>query len=546
MTPLMTDARNVTPTTTAIDALAAPSNHGEILIAPSANQLLSAVRSNRALRSSYDFRLLDRSVTEWLSDRTRGDAPLVVMSGHQPEFFHPGVWIKHVAAIRLAERLGGSMQFLVVDSDVPGVIRLDWPVVTDGFATIQGARAASVMDWRSYEYIRDRKDIDYAAIFDVAEQQFAGSDASNLRVFADAMTQSGFDNYVDRWIAGLCAFDASLGIPTANFSRIGRLFDFSDERHDPAAAALVAHVILNAHEFRCAYNDALFRYRTRRNIAGNQHPIPDLSETERRIECPFWLTHAAHGRARLHATPCKRADCVTIFAGDRPLADIQTQELIESPSQTLSNAIGDWRIRPRALAQTLYARLFACDLFIHGIGGAKYDQITDDLVRQFLGVEPPKLGCVSATCRLALPTFGVTPTELSDARRALRDSAYNPQRYASVAKLAKLEPLFDERRAAIAESGQLRQNDPTDRRARRAAFDRIHEINRRILESMPAMRETMKSRLAQLSREAAHNRIAMNREWFFALYPTERLSELRDSAWECIDAASPVSSPYHE
>ena len=30
------------------------------------------------------------------------------------------------------------------------------------------------------------------------------------------------------------------------------------------------------------------------------------------------------------------------------------------------------------------------DLFIHGIGGAKYDELTDEIIRRFFGIEPPR------------------------------------------------------------------------------------------------------------------------------------------------------------
>lgn len=542
MTPRMIDARKATPGTTAIDALAAPVHDGDLLIFPDAGSLMSSAKSNRALRAAYTFKLLNRPVGEWLRDRTQANAPLVIMSGHQPEFFHPGVWIKHVFGIRLAERLGGRMTFLVVDSDVPGVIRLEWPVVQKNFATIDYARAATVMDWRSYEHIRDRNDIDYGGIFDAAEQRFAGTHASNLNRFAEAMLTSGPDNYVDRWIAGLSAFDASLDVPQVEYTRIGHRFDFTSPHHDGAAAALVAHLIVNAHDFRLAYNSALAAYRSRRDIAGNQHPIPDLAETERRIECPFWLTHAEHGRERLYATPCRIADCVTIFAGDKPLAEIPTKDLIASPSAALAKAIGDWRIRPRALAQTLYARLFACDLFIHGIGGAKYDQVTDDLVRRFFDAESPAYGTVSATCRLDLPTFDATPEELAASQHGLRDMAYNPQRYLTTEPLDDVRDDLDDRDSAIAESDRLRETDPSNRPARKAAFDRIHDANRRILGRLTATAMTMKARVAELSRELSHNQIAANREWFFALYSREQLLSLRDLAWRRVDEAMDSSN----
>ena len=41
------------------------------------------------------------------------------------------------------------------------------------------------------------------------------------------------------------------------------------------------------------------------------------------------------------------------------------------------------RLRPRALTTTMYLRLAMGDLFLHGIGGAKYDQLTDRIIEHF-------------------------------------------------------------------------------------------------------------------------------------------------------------------
>jgi len=47
------------------------------------------------------------------------------------------------------------------------------------------------------------------------------------------------------------------------------------------------------------------------------------------------------------------------------------------------------KIRPKALLLTLFNRLFISDLFIHGLGGAKYDMVTDEIIIEFFKVEPP-------------------------------------------------------------------------------------------------------------------------------------------------------------
>ena len=73
------------------------------------------------------------------------------------------------------------------------------------------------------------------------------------------------------------------------------------------------------------------------------------------------------------------------------------------------------RLRPRALVTTMYARLMLADLFLHGIGGAKYDQLTDLIIRQFFDVQPPRGAAV---------TFEITGTDGSR-RWILSSSAWS-------------------------------------------------------------------------------------------------------------------------
>src|SRR5690606_31457767 len=45
------------------------------------------------------------------------DAPLVV-TGHQAELFHPGVWLKNFYAAKVARECGGTAINLIIDSDL--------------------------------------------------------------------------------------------------------------------------------------------------------------------------------------------------------------------------------------------------------------------------------------------------------------------------------------------------------------------------------------------------------------------------------------------
>ncbi len=109
------------------------------------------------------------------------------------------------------------------------------------------------------------------------------------------------------------------------------------------------------------------------------------------------------------------------------------------------------RLRTRALTTTMFCRYLLGDLFIHGIGGAKYDELGDSIARRFFGIEPPGFLTLSLTAWLGLPDQTATSSELASLERALRDLVYNPDRHLA-------EPLSPEIRNLIMRSvRQLRE-----------------------------------------------------------------------------------------
>jgi len=91
------------------------------------------------------------------------------------------------------------------------------------------------------------------------------------------------------------------------------------------------------------------------------------------------------------------------------------------------------RLRPRAILTTLLSRLLVADVFVHGIGGAAYDSITDEIVRRLVGSDPPRHAIVSGTLRLPLERVfpGIESAdprgELAGVLQTLRDLQYHPE-----------------------------------------------------------------------------------------------------------------------
>ena len=97
---------------------------------------------------------------------------------------------------------------------------------------------------------------------------------------------------------------------------------------------------------------------------------------------------------------------VMLLTALKPVGELRTADLLDNPDRALAS-LAPWVIRPRALTLTLWVRLLLCDLFVHGIGGAKYDRVTNDIFRTYYRCEPPAMACVSATLRLPLPRAAV-------------------------------------------------------------------------------------------------------------------------------------------
>jgi hypothetical protein len=523
---------------TPIDALAAPAENGETLLWPRKPPLVTLAETNRRLRKSYAFQLLDRPLPELLEERLQ--SPPIIMAGHQPSFIHPGVWAKNIVASKLAAIMGGQARFLIVDSDAVPQCTLTWPETTDDYCRVSGAPGPSWTAGRSYEQLPAAPDSAWRAFFDRLPARWR-SDASSpiatfLRVFIEG---SPAPDYVSRWTSGITAVERQLDVASPRYIRDSQLWSNQPGLAGRAASIFTAHILRHADQFLATYNAALAAYRRRRGIRGRQHPIPDLARDGDRMETPFWALGPTQPRRRLFVSR-PHAGAIQLWAATESICTLSRADLASRPGETLAESLANWQIRPRALALTMFARLLVCDLFIHGIGGAKYDQITDDIIRGFFHVEPPAYACVSATCRLPLRTYPVTDADRLACARRLRDLSYNPQRY--VAELPQpdnmpsgstgITEVIAERANAIAESDRLRSatgGPLADRATRKAAFTRIRQANTALLRLMPGALEHTRHRLAEIAAQLAHNRTAANREWFFAFYPTADLLRLRNA-----------------
>jgi hypothetical protein len=80
--------------------------------------------------SSYRDVIRPSNTAEWIA------AP-IIMGGHQPDLFHPGVWLKNFAIDAYARRLGGTAINLIVDTDYCRSTSVGVPVGTPDSAQLE-------------------------------------------------------------------------------------------------------------------------------------------------------------------------------------------------------------------------------------------------------------------------------------------------------------------------------------------------------------------------------------------------------------------------
>ncbi|MEW6251692.1 MAG: hypothetical protein AB1716_13690, partial [Planctomycetota bacterium] len=110
------------------ERLVTPPEHLGVLVEPDAARIVATLREPAA-HTLDRAGLLDTTIGA-LRAELRGQLDLtgpVILTGHQPEFIHAGVFAKIIAARVLADEFTGAAAFLAVDSDLPKSARIAAP-----------------------------------------------------------------------------------------------------------------------------------------------------------------------------------------------------------------------------------------------------------------------------------------------------------------------------------------------------------------------------------------------------------------------------------
>ncbi len=521
------------------DRLRAPQENGAALIEPPLEQIAALADANRRLSNQFHYDCGGRSLADlsrsaraelltaaqqWTSQYRdasskppRPEGP-IYLTGHQPQMFHPGVWLKNFVLDKAARRYGATAVHLIVDSDVPADAAVRMP--TGSAAELHAIQIP--FDRAEPKIPYEERRIEDRALFAGfgrrVVEQLAPPAARPLLEQYWPLVQSRAkqtDRLSDCIVQARHQLELSWGLDTLEVR-------LSDVCVGEAFQWFLAHLLDRLAEFRAVYNETLGEYRRLHRVRSKSHPAADLADDGDWREAPFWIWTADDPiRRRLFA----RRSAVEITLTDRqswearlPLgAEGRANRAVERLMELQRTKV---RIRPRAMLTTLWARLALADLFIHGIGGAKYDQITDRLIERFFGRRPPGFMVVSGTLHLPIaaseseqmPGLGDVSAILCE----LRSLAYHPERC--------LDATAEAAAALVVEKQKWIETPQTAENARRRCHA-IREINAALQPWLEERRSQLAEQLARAMRRSQADQVRQWREYAFCLYPEAVLRE---------------------
>ncbi|GIW82439.1 MAG: hypothetical protein KatS3mg105_4246 [Gemmatales bacterium] len=513
--------------------LQAPRENGAVLIEPPLSQAAGLLAHNRALFETAYNKFWSRSWSELRREARQGllsgDRPsavstpgsgatdLILMAGHQPELFHPGVWLKNFVLFGLARQLGATPVNLVVDSDIVKTTSIRVPIPSE--RNLVASRFIE-FDEPTTERPFEEAEVRNEELFRtfprrVQESLAAWSIEPCVTTYWNEVLRAAEHSQLlgERLAAGRRSLEVRWGCHNLEIP-------VSDLCQKISFVRFVYEILGNLARFREIYNDCIREYRRRHRVRSRSHPAPELSARNEWLEAPFWVWRKRVGQRQAVWTR-QNDDGFEIQVGDD--TDLRIRFARQVSDKQL---LGEWRqldergirFRTRALTTTLYVRLFLADLFLHGIGGAKYDELTDDIIRRFWELPAPAYLAVSGTLRLPLPGYAANEYDRQRLLRLLHDLRCNPQRHLPSAIPESAKRLAAEKAAWVARQAKNRTQS-------RERFRKLKELTRALEPFVADRKSKINEELASIEEQLRANHLVNRRDYAFCLFPEAQLKE---------------------
>lgn len=451
--------------------------------------------------------------------RTAGTPSTLILSGHQPELFHPGVWFKNFALDDFAREHGASAIHLLIDNDLcrGTTVRVPTGTIAAPHRSVVPLDApGAVIPYEERVILDPQVFVNFgrrvlATVGQIVAKPLVSSLWAHATKAAEQPRSLGQVVSIARH-----QIEQAWGLETLEVP-------FSTVCDTPMFRRFFLATLRRLGDFHKIYNDALWQFRRVYGIRSASHPVPELRSRDGWLETPFWCWTSADPIRRPLFGRHVGANLQLRSAENEYSLELETEGDVSAAVKKLAAARErGFKIRPRALLTTMYARLFLSDLFLHGIGGAKYDELTDEIIRQFWQLEPPKF--VTLTATVPLPVARPT-CEVDDIRRLdglLRDLWYHPEQHYN---LYDLTPAERQQASALAESKLQWIQSPAEHGQGKRRHEAIVAANERLRQFVAPLRESLLDERRHVVKELRRANVLSARDYSFCLFPGDMLRQ---------------------
>lgn len=396
----------------------------------------------------------------------------VVMAGHQPVVYHSGLLFKNQALSRLVAETKTFGVNVIVDTDIGDAGRMVWPVVSASGVGLREASLASSAGLYRDQRVGTISDID--GVFSPMISDLRSAGLTEQAVQTEGVAElyrrlSGesvmMANSIVRW-----GFESRKYVEVP-LSRVLAL---------PVVSRILRSFVNVPEKFVEVYNTTLDQYRAEHRIKNAANPFPNMSVDTGAVELPLWEV---------------------VEGGRRPVV--------------VTPQVG-WRgvgglLAPRGSILTYLLRGYCSDLFVHGLGGAKYDRFVDAFASALSGITLPKY--VAASCTRYLFSEQVRRYERArDIKSRYKEIVSHTQKFLgtglfSAEDEARLQTMVETRQQLLQQLGCA-----MDAAARSLVAHQLNALNRAIKEAIDT------SALAPILADAAIDEATFSR-WSYREFP---------------------------
>ena len=546
-----------------------PENDKEIFVSPAMNDCIERILSNIKIISKYNFEISGVPF-QVLRDKTRSELlqkaefytnkiisiiekekllddlcekrkgynfyinykslknNFIIQTGHEPILYHPGVWIKNHLTNYLTKKTNGIGINMIVDNDACNMGYMCAPNLFSKPPAIEKIQLVVDKNKLAYEEISFNdikvltgfKEENLTLINKNKKDKNVENTIEDMKFMFEEYINNVMIYYKIGCVDMVSLLTCARKILEKEFGICNLEIPVSSMSDSDSFNYFLLHFLYNAERFAKIYNEKLAEYRNLHKIRSKVNPLPDLYIEDNLFELPFWIWKTGEPRGKCYVI--NGSDTINITDGSDVLITLGKNGDISKSIYAIKDFRGKGiKIRPRAVTNTIFSRLFFADVFIHGIGGAKYDVITDEVIKEFFGIEPPSYITVSATLFLPFDEHEIDNKALGKLKYIIKDMQYNPERYAS----AKIQNNPDYISLVEEKRNLLKMINTCDKGEKNKHFYRIKELNGLLLTYITTEIQERYREMNKICEDIAYNNVVKFREYPIFIYPKRILKE---------------------